>query len=89
MYIYLYTGPQLRLRKARSQRRPLQLTSLAKPWGEFEGGWHPDSESTRPPPRSQNVFFPIIFLTVFLIVFLMHLGAIWDPFWYPFGVNFQ
>ena len=43
LYVYIiYRGLQNGLRKARSQRRPLQITSLAKPWGEFEGGWHPD-----------------------------------------------
>ena len=44
MYIYLYTGPQLSLRKARSQRdsvpgRKQRAEALAKDWGECEGGW--------------------------------------------------
>ena len=49
MCVYDTEDTNLGLRKARSQRRPLQLTSLAKPWGEFEGGDSRIALSTRPP----------------------------------------
>ena len=44
MYIYLYTGPQLRLRKARSQRVTVPKDfSVSVGRGELEGGWDPDA----------------------------------------------
>ena len=39
MYIYLYTGPQLRLRKARFERVTVPVDfSVSVSRGEFEGG---------------------------------------------------
>ena len=53
MYIYLYTGPQLRLRKARSQRDSVpgglqRIRSFSVGEGEVRRGLGPGSEITRP-----------------------------------------
>ena len=70
--------------EARSQRRPLQFTPLAKPWGEFEGGDSRVPLSTRPPGRanqSQNSLnISVWFLVTFWKVSGCILGLIFNDF---------
>ena len=77
MYIYIYTGPHRRLRKARSQRRPLQLTSLAKPWGEFEGGGLPGAAVYTPLGRANQSQNSLKISVWFLVTFWKVSGGIW------------
>ena len=70
MYIYLYTGPQLRLRKARFQRdsvpgRCNAAEALAKDWGKFEGGWDFHAEDLHAHGACKSVQIRACFLECF------------------------